>query len=245
MKLAIMQPYLFPYLGYFQLIHASDKFVFYDDVNFIKNGWINRNRLLLDGKPHYFTVPLSGASSFESIRKTRFEPDDGRWRRKLLGTFQLAYRRAPFAAAGLQLVEETFAMRGDSVADLARHSVKLVLAYLGLERVVVDTSTDYGNAHLKGQERVIDICTREQAETYVNAPGGLELYDQAAFATAGIDLRFLRGELPEYPQGHHPFVPGLSILDSIMHCPAHAVAQMAAKYELAAAESIRRGQALS
>ena len=69
MKLAIMQPYLFPYLGYFQLIAAVDKFVFYDDVNFIKNGWINRNRLLISGKVNYITIPLSGASSFLKINQ--------------------------------------------------------------------------------------------------------------------------------------------------------------------------------
>lgn len=243
MKLVIMQPYLFPYLGYYQLVHASDRFVFYDDVSFIRNGWINRNRLLLDGAAHYFTVPLSGASSFQSIHETRYQADDGRWRRKLLGTFHLAYRRAPFAAAGMRLIEETLALQSESVADLARHSVKCVLGYLGIKRDLLDTSRAYGNAQLRGQDRVIDICRRESASLYLNAPGGRGLYDPTAFAAAGIGLRFLNGRLPEYAQGSHPFVPGLSILDSIMHCAPETVAGMLGNYELVAPQGFPPEQA--
>ena len=227
-----MQPYFFPYLGYFQLAHACDTFVFYDDVNYIKNGWINRNRLLLEGKPHYFTVPLAGASPFAPIDETRFDAGDARWKRKMLETFRVAYRRAPHRDAALALLEGALALDTDRIADLARHSVKSVLASLGIERAIRETSRTYGNGALSGQARVIDLCRREAASVYINPPGGRDLYDDASFRQAGVELRFLRGRLPPYPQGTAAFVPGLSILDVIAWCATDEVRTMLAAYDL-------------
>jgi len=223
MKLAIMQPYLFPYLGYFQLIHAADKFVFYDDVNFIKNGWINRNRLLLGGSPHYFTVPLSGASPFAAIKDVRFETPGERWKRKMRATFEQAYKGAAHRDDGLRLLDTVLATPTESIADLARASVRVVLEHLGLRRDIVDTSQTYGNEALKGQDRILDICRRESATIYINLPGGRGLYDPTAFRSAGIDLRFIDVQLPPYAQGAGAFVPGLSILDAVMHCPPEEI----------------------
>jgi hypothetical protein len=232
MKLAIMQPYFFPYLGYFQLVHASDRFVFYDDVNFIKNGWINRNRFLLEGETRYFTVPLDGMSPFAAIRDVRMQPPDRPWRRKLLETLRVAYKTAPNRDAGMALVESSLATGTDSIADAARESVKSVMRYLGLERDWVESSATYGNDSLKGQERILDICARERASLYVNAPGGRDLYDARAFADAGVTLRFVQGSLPPYSQPAEPFVPGLSVLDAIMRCSASEVAAMVGAYQL-------------
>jgi hypothetical protein len=218
MKLAIMQPYFFPYLGYFQLLHAADKFVFYDDVNFIKNGWINRNRLLLDGNAHYFTVPLSGASALVPIKDIRFDASSSRWRRKMLGTFHLAYKNAPYRNQGLGMVESVLSTRTDSIALLARRSVLAVMEYLGIQREIVETSQVYANSHLKGPSRVLDICRREAAHIYGNLPGGRALYDEREFLARGIELRFIDVQLPAYPQGQSSFVPGLSILDVVMRC---------------------------
>ena len=232
MKLAIMQPYLFPYLGYFQLVDAVDRFVFYDDVNFIKNGWINRNRLLLNGEPHYFTVPLAGASPFTPIKDIRCDTRDVRWKDKMLATFRQAYSKAPYRTQVMGLLEGVLGMPTDSIAVMARSSVMEVMDYLGIARNVIESSRIYGNGHLKGAARVIDICRREGAGTYVNAPGGRALYDAAQFEREQIQLRFLSGQLPEYRQGHAGFVPGLSILDVAMHCPPPAVRQMVAQYEV-------------
>lgn len=233
MKLAIMQPYLFPYLGYFQLIHAADKFVFYDDVSFIKNGWINRNRMLLGGSARYFTVPLAGASPFMPINEVRFEAPGERWKRKMRGTFEQAYRSAPHRDAGLRLLDEVLASQTHSIAALARHSVRLTLEYLGLRREIVESSQGYGNDHLKGQARVLDVCRREGARTYVNSPGGRELYDAGEFGSAGVELCFLDPRFPPYSQGGGgAFVPGLSILDIIMQCDPSQARGMLDQYEL-------------
>jgi WbqC-like protein len=231
MKLAIMQPYLFPYLGYFQLIHAADKFVFYDDVNFIKNGWINRNRLLLNGSPHYFTVPLSGASPFTAIDEIEFEPGE-RWKRKVRTTFEQAYTGAKHRDDGLRLLDSVLALSTTSIADLARGSVLLVMEHVGLQRDVVNTSRGYGNDALKGQDRILDICRREAATTYINLPGGRGLYDAGVFRTAGVDLRFVESQFPPYSQGAGAFVPGLSILDAVMHCPPAEIRGMLERYAL-------------
>jgi hypothetical protein len=234
MKLAVMQPYFFPYVGYFQLIHASERFVFYDDVNYIKNGWINRNRFLFEGEPRYFTVPLSGASPFTLIRDIRVQPTDQPWRRKLVETMRVAYKGAPHRDEGLGLLEATLAIDAAAIADFARHSVKAVMAYLGLDRETIDSSAKYGNESLHGEARILDICRRESATVYVNAPGGRTLYDTASFRAAGIDLRFVHGRLDAYPQPAPAFVPGLSILDAIMRCPRATVAAMLGAYELIA-----------
>lgn len=239
MKLVIMQPYFFPYLGYFQLLHAADRFVFYDDVNYIKNGWINRNRLLLRGQPHFFTVPLQGASPFAPIRETRFDAEDSRWRRKMIGTFQLAYKGAPYRAQGMQLVESVLQSANGSIADLARDSVVAVMRHLGLERSVQPSSIAYGNAHLRGEERVLDICRREGASMYINAPGGRGLYHRRAFDAQAVELRFLAGRLPAYEQDGPQFVAGLSIVDIVMRCSVARIGDMLADYALeeAAAEA--------
>jgi WbqC-like protein family len=231
MKLAVMQPYLFPYAGYFQLIHAVDKFVFYDDVTYIKNGWINRNRLLLQGEPHYFTVPLSNASSFVPIRDVRFDAA-APWKRKLAATFEQAYASAPFRKEGMALLHDALDNAEGSIANAARGSVLAVLQYLGIARSIVETSQAYGNQDLKGEARIIDICRREGADVYVNAPGGRGLYDAANFRAAGVALKFLAPRLAPYDQGAGEFVPGLSVLDLIMRRDKDECRDMLASYAL-------------
>lgn len=232
MKLAIMQPYFFPYLGYFQLIFASDKFIFYDDVNYIKGGWINRNRILLDGEARFFTVPLRGASSFIPINRVGIHEQSSKWRGNMLDTVRMAYRRAAYRDIGVGLLEGVLELRHESIAELALASVKTVLEYLGLARELVPSSRVYNNQHLKGQDRVLDICMKENADGYINAIGGVNLYQAGKFALQGCDLKFLRSLLPKYSQDAERFVPGLSILDVIMHCAREEVVDMLAQYEL-------------
>lgn len=88
-----MQPYLFPYLGYFQLIQAVDKFILLDDVNFIKRGWVNRNRILVNGKDHLFSLPLQRASQFKKINDLKLADYPG-WRNRFFKTLTHAYRQA-------------------------------------------------------------------------------------------------------------------------------------------------------
>lgn len=226
MRLGIMQPYLFPYLGYFQLVAHVDRFVLYDDVAFIKNGWVNRNRILVDGEAHYITIPVQAALG-RSIRDTPV--DHGQLNvRKLRAKVEHAYRRAPYREAALALFDGALEDREAGIGAMAARSVQETARLLRLGTSVVPTSAGYGNSVLKGADRVLDLCRREGADEYANAPGGRDLYDATTFGKAGVRLLFLRPELPPYPQvGGMGFVPGLSILDVVAHAGPDQAGAMA------------------
>lgn len=229
MRLAIMQPYFFPYAGYFKLISSVDKLVFYDDVNFIKGGWINRNRLILGGSIKYFTIPLVNASPFRKINEIDAAPRET-WLRAMREAIRHAYGKAPHYAAAMAIFDN--ATEGAGIGGMAKRSITLTAQYLGLDCAFVDSSERYHNAHLSGQARVIDICRREGATAYINAPGGRALYDSAAFAAHGIDLHFVGGVPPAYARGTQPQVAGLSIIDLLMfHPPADIRAMLAREWE--------------
>jgi hypothetical protein len=219
MNLVVMQPYLFPYLGYFQLIAAANRFVIYDDVNFIKGGWINRNQILIQGQPHMFTVPLSDPSPNRKICDIQLNVKTN-WKSKFLQTISQSYSRAPYFVDAFSLVKRILDRPGiQSITDLVNVSLNEIIAYLALEVELVSSSKIYGNDQLRAQERIIDICQKEQASFYINASGGKELYDGASFEKAGFCLQFLQPELLPYPQigKQTEFIAGLSIIDVLMN----------------------------
>lgn len=216
MKLAIMQPYFFPYIGYFQLINAVDKFVFYDDVNYIKGGWINRNKLFLAGAVRYITVPLVGASPFEKINSTRVKIEEA-WINSMLSSVAQSYCKAPFYKPVSRILETVLASNNGCLADIARNSIITTADYLKLSTEFVSTSSVYGNNHLKGFERVVDICRIEKADEYWNLPGGRSLYSDVYFKENSIDLKFVDVQITLYQQNSTEFNPGLSILDVLMY----------------------------
>jgi hypothetical protein len=234
-RLAIMQPYLFPYLGYFQLMRAADRFVVYDDVAFIKQGWIARNRILINGEPSFFSVPVKHASSFVPIRETPVDdgPQHQRWAEKILKTFDNAYRRAPHFAQVFPIVESVFTTKATHVAEIAVASLKAVASYLDITCEWVETSSAYSNQSLSGAERVLDICRREGAADYINPPGGQELYDRQQFVDAGVRLWFLQPRPIEYRQFGRPFVPWLSIVDVLMFNDRERAKSLLDEYDLA------------
>jgi hypothetical protein len=224
-KLAIMQPYLFPYVGYFQLVAAVDKFVFYDDANYIKNGWINRNRLLLGNTVRYITVPLSGASPSRRINEVEVLPRE-RWLRKLLEAIRHGYAKAPHYTRISELIGDTLNSAATDISTLASHSVIETSKYLQIDTDFVPSSTLYGNAGLKGVDRVLDICMKEQADAYLNLPGGQTLYERKDFDALGISLGFIQPNLRPYRQFDDTFHPGLSIVDALMFNSAEEVRAM-------------------
>jgi len=215
MKLAIMQPYLFPYLGYFQLIDVADKFVFYDDVNFIKNGWINRNRLLISKNVNYITIPLSGMSSSLKINQVMIQQND-RWRKKILQSVRQSYSKAPYFKEVNNILSEVLFSEENYISNLAKKSIILVSQYLELETQFIISSSNYNNMELGGVDRVIDICHREKATEYYNLPGGKGLYDNDLFELNEIKLYFVKPFLSRYQQFSEEFIPGLSVIDVLM-----------------------------
>jgi hypothetical protein len=224
LTLAIMQPYFLPYLGYFQLMAKADAFVLFDDVPYINRGWINRNRININGEAHLFTVPLQQASQNRLICEI-LVGDDPAWRKKMLKSVQQAYARAPQISRTLPLLESIVNHPASNLADYLRHSLATLRDYMGLSTELIDSSRRYGNRELKAQARIIDICQREKAGNYINAIGGTELYERAAFEAAGMELAFLNPVLRPYDTGKVPFVPGMSIIDVLMHNDPEAVAE--------------------
>jgi WbqC-like protein family len=235
MKLAVMQPYLFPYLGYFQLIAAADTFVVYDDVPFIRGGWINRNRLNVNGSPTYFSVPIEDASSFRSIRETNVQAAQyPRWRRKFFGTIEGSYRKASCYSVIRPMLEAVFPEdeRG-TIAEVARRSLTAVCDHCGIATRFVESSTAYENAHLHKAARLIDICKRERSDTYINAQGGQELYTKEEFSAHAISLQILRSVPVPYPQPpSEGFIANLSMIDVMMHNSREQLAQHLKSFEV-------------
>lgn len=216
--IAVMQPYFLPYIGYYQLMSAVDRFVVFDDVNYINRGWVNRNRLLLNGVAHTFTVPLRGASQNKMICEIELADDDS-WRDKLLRTISHTYAKAPCYANVYGLMEGIIRYPACRLDEFLLNSLRKVASYFALGTEIVDSSRVYGNTQLRGQARILDICRQERAECYVNAIGGQDLYEYARFSEQGIQLKFLRSRPLSYTQGGAEFVPSLSILDVMMFNP--------------------------
>jgi hypothetical protein len=232
MTLAIMQPYFFPYIGYFQLIGAVDKFVVYDDVNFIKRGWVNRNRILLNGSDHMVSIPVIGASQNRTIRETLLDPDT-KSRKKLLKTITHSYKDAPYYDVVYPIIEGVILSSSVTIAEYALFSIQEVVRYLDILTEIVPSSTRYGNEDLKGADRILDICITEKAEMYINPSGGIELYDRLKFRAAGIDLRFIQPSAIPYKQGNNnEFVANLSIIDVLMHNSKEEVGKLIQSFQL-------------
>ena len=228
-----MQPYFFPYLGYFQLISAVDCFVFYDDVAFIKQGWVNRNRILVNGTPIYFTVPLAKASSYIPRDKTLIHRSQyPKWKQKFLRTLKQHYGNVPYFDNVFDLVQKVVAWDPEDIASLAIRSVELCSNYLRMNTDFKISSRDFPSMGTHGVRRVLDICLRSQAKVYVNSPGAKNLYNKTEFDQEKITLTFLNPQLNEYPQTRKEFLPGLSILDILMNCSLDQIQSMLKQYTL-------------
>lgn len=213
--LAIMQPYLFPYIGYWQLMHAADRFVIYDDVNYIKGGWINRNRILINGEPSYITMPLHQASPNRLICEINLQATTS-WRDKILKTLEITYAKSPYFAEVLPVIQQIVSYESENLAAFLAHQLQVLARCMGIQTEIVITSRTYNNAALSGQARIIDICRLERAKNYINAQGGQSLYDTESFKNAGLGLHFITMQALPYKQRCADFVPYLSIIDALM-----------------------------
>ena len=213
-----MQPYLLPYLGYFQLMASVDVWVGLTDVQYMKGGWINRNRILLDGKPAWLTLPVNRSPLDTSIRDKRYIMNA-----PTLEAFNSRVRHAYANSAGIGLVERVLSdlMRSptDRVADVNLILLQSIFQHTGRSVPRQIDSHELGIKGQRGVTRVISICKRLGATTYVNLPGGRDLYQTADFERSDIALEFIDPRLTAYPQPSRSFVPALSVLDAIANDP--------------------------
>jgi len=231
-RIAIMQPYIFPYIGYFHLITSSCLFVFYDDVNYITRGWINRNRILINNADSLFTVPVSKASQNQLINSTCPAIDDA-WRRKFCRTITHAYRKAPYFSKAEPVVSEVFLADYNSIADLAINSIINVYNYLNIPfRYTRSSICAPDTMGMDKADRLITITKREGFARYVNAPGGIKLYDKQYFARRNVELSFVKSQSIHYKQFADYFVPALSIIDVLMFNSPQDVVKMFGRYTL-------------
>lgn len=231
MKVSIMQPYFFPYIGYFQLIANSDVFVIYDDVNFIKKGWINRNTILVNNTPYLFSIPLQNVSQNKLINEI-FISDLDKWKTDLLKTISLSYKKAPFYQDVYPLIEKIISFDELNLALYNQNSIQNLCEYLNLNTKLLMSSEIVKNNNLRGENKIIDICLQLGATQYINAIGGIELYTQENFQVKNIDLKFIKSENIIYQQFKNEFKPWLSIIDVLMFNSVEDTRMLLNKFEL-------------
>lgn len=224
MTLGIMQPYFLPYIGYWQLLASVDRLVVYDNIQYTKKGWINRNRFLRNGHDAYFTVPVKHASDYLDIVDREIAPDFDR--DKLLRSLEGNYRRAPQFADVFPIIEEIVRARAGNLFEYVFYSLGRMARFLEIQTPMVISSSITINHSLTSQDKVLAICRALGATRYLNPIGGQELYSGDSFAAQSVQLAFLRPRPREYVQFGGPFVPNLSILDVVMFNSKTAVRDM-------------------
>jgi len=228
MKLAVMQPYFFPYIGYWQLISAVDTFVIYDDVNYIKKGYINRNSIFVNNAGHLLVLELVGASQNKKINEIEIGGNTS----KILKTIELSYKKAPYFEKVFQLIQEVLQNKEENLAQLLILSIKRICAYLDIQTNILLSSELKKNNDLKGQSKILNICELLNAKQYINAIGGQELYQKEAFSQQNIELRFIKNKSIAYQQFQSPFRPNLSIIDVLMFNDKEQVKHYLTEFEL-------------
>ena len=231
MRLGIMQPYFLPYIAYFQLLEHCDTFVLYDDIEYTKRGWINRNRILASGLPRTITLPLRRASDFADVRDREIAPEFSASR--MLALLCQSYEKAPFWANCQQLIKEVLEFPSRNLFDFVANSISALAACLGIKTDLVISSSLGIDRSLRGEERVLATCAAIGATEYVNPIGGLDLYRDSAFMERGLHLSFLRSHVTPYAQFSFPYVEALSVVDTMMFVePLELRSRVRSDYEI-------------
>ena len=228
MTLAIMQPYLFPYTGYWQLVNAVDTFVIFDDVNFIKKGYINRNSILLNGKPHIFTLELIGASQNKLIN----EIEIGSNSRKILKTIEMSYKKSPYFYIVFPIIKDILENKEKNLAKFIGHSLEKISNYLEIDTKFIYSSDIRKNNSLKAQDKILEIASLLKSTDYINAIDGQKFYDKERFSQENIQLNFLDTEITEYKQFENEFESHLSIVDILMFNSIEDIKNILSKFKL-------------
>lgn len=236
MKLGIMQPYFFPYLGYFSLIKHTDKWIVFDTVQYIEHGWMNRNRIIHPTKPEdmYITVPLQKHVRDIKINEVRVNLHEN-YKEKILAQIWNSYKkRAPYFYSVYRLVEDVLSYDTEYLSDLNVYGMRRVTGYLNIPfnyetfskmHLCIEEVHDAG-------EWALNISNALHADTYINPPGGVSLFDSQKFYKAGIQLEFLRVHLRPYNQKKKQFIESLSIIDVMMFNSPECINHMLDDYEI-------------
>lgn len=233
MKIAIMQPYLFPYIGYWQLINAVDEFVILDDVNYIMRGYINRNNILIQEKPFLFSVPIHKASQNKLISETKLSFSDEK-KEKFLCTIENVYRKSTQYQNIMPIIRDIIKNQEEDLTEYIYYQLKSIMNYLDINTLIKKSSDIKKKINLRAQDRIIDICLTENADVYINPQGGRKLYNGQAFKEQNIQLYFLDSRTNDirYNQLSKEFVPNLSIIDMLMNATVEDIKGFLEQYDL-------------
>ncbi len=227
-----MQPYFLPYLGYFQMMNACDKFVVYDNIQFTKKGWIHRNRMLLNGKDVMFSLPLKNDSDFLNVDQRYLGENYEKEKNKILGQIRSSYTKAPLFKTVYPVIEDIFNESERNLFVFIFNSLKKIADYLSILTPLVVSSTLDIDHSLKGKYKVMELTKKLGADTYINPIGGVDMYDKQEFAENGITLHFHKMKQLIYPQFANDFIPYLSILDVMMFNDKTTIAGYLSEFDL-------------
>lgn len=230
MKGAIMQPYFFPYIGYFQLISAVDEFVIYDNIKYTKKGWINRNRILVNGSDALISIPLKKDSDSLDVVQRELAADFDKT--KLINQIKNAYIKSPQFKEVFPLIESIIRYEENNLFKYIFNSICKICDHIGINTKFIISSEIKIDHTLKAQDKVISLCKERGFDVYINPIGGAELYSGDSFNEHSIDLKFIQSNIQPYPQGKHEFISHLSMIDVLMHCDKESVLRQLSKYSL-------------
>lgn len=216
MKLAIMQPYFMPYIGYFQLIKSVDEFVIYDNIQYTKKGWINRNRILTNGKDQLITLSIKKDSDYLNVIDRELAESWDKDKIKMLNVIKSSYSKSPYFQEAFSLISQCINNSEKNLFKFIFDSILMINDYLEIKTPIVISSTIDIDHDLKSQDKVLSLCKKQKADVYINSIGGMELYDKETFKQNGVELNFIKTNPIKYQQFNNEFVPWLSIIDVIM-----------------------------
>jgi hypothetical protein len=215
-KVAIMQPYFFPYIGYFQLIKSVDEFIIYDNIQYTKKGWINRNRILVNEVDKLITLPVKKDSDYLNVVDRELADTWSTDKRSLLNLIKNSYSKAPYFLETYKLLEECLTAKYTNLFEFIHQSLLKINNYIGISTPIIRSSTISIDHGLKSEEKVISLCKAVGATMYINAIGGQHLYSKDRFALHKMQLQFIKSDMIQYNQFTNKFIPWLSIIDVLM-----------------------------
>jgi hypothetical protein len=216
MKLAIMQPYFMPYIGYFQLINSVDKFIIYDNIQYTKKGWINRNRILINEKDQLITLSIKKDSDYLNVVERKLSESWDKDKSKMLNIIKSSYSKAPYFQETFELISKCLNYSEVNLFKFIYNSIILINDYLEIKTPIIISSTINIDHTLKSQEKVLSLCKNQNAKIYINSIGGIELYNKETFKQNNIELNFIKSNPIQYKQFNNKFIPWLSIIDVLM-----------------------------
>jgi hypothetical protein len=216
MKVAIMQPYFFPYIGYFQLINSVDKFIIYDNIQYTKKGWINRNRILVNKKDQLITLPIKKDSDYLNVVERELSKSWEIDKNKMLNVIKSSYNKAPYFQDTFELISKCLNNPETNLFKFIYDSIVSINNYLEIKTPIIISSTIDVDHTLKSQDKVLSLCKKQKADIYINSIGGVELYDKETFKKNNIELNFIKSNPIQYKQFNNEFTSWLSIIDVMM-----------------------------